>query len=261
MTMTFHALSRLFSGPAMLILSTILCAAHADAREVKMAFGEKIPPYCIPESDSGIELDIMREALAVRGHQLKPRYTSFARIPVMFESGQVDAAMTDAGKNLSAAGGHYGDPAVIYDNVLISLKQRALQIKQPADLAGLTVLSFVGAANRYPDWLAQVKKEGRYSELNDQSRQVLMLSRGRVDLVLSDRYIFRYFSRHLQQSDGFVPPPIEEHRFVKLNPQDYRPIFRDPAIRDDFNFGLRHLKKSGRFDEIYRHYVGSTVKE
>ena len=65
--MTFHALSRLFSGPAMLILSTILCAAHADAREVKMAFGEKIPPYCIPESDSGIELDIMREALAVRG--------------------------------------------------------------------------------------------------------------------------------------------------------------------------------------------------
>lgn len=259
--MTLHAICRFFPGTSILILSSILCAAHAKAREVQMAFGEKIPPYCIPESDSGIELDIMREALAMRGHVLKPRYTSFARIPVMFESGQVDAAMTDAGTNLSSAGGHYGDPAVIYDNVLISLKQRALQIKQPADLAGLSVLSFVGAVNRYPDWLTQVKKNGHYSELNDQSRQVLMLSRGRVDLVLSDRYIFRYFSRLLQQKEGFTPPVIEEHRFVKLNPQDYRPIFRDPAIRDDFNAGLRQLKKSGRFDEIYRHYVGGIVKE
>ncbi|MDQ5887471.1 MAG: transporter substrate-binding protein [Pseudomonadota bacterium] len=260
MTMTLQAISRFFSGTPLLTLAAILGVTHAEAQEVTMAFGEKIPPYCIPENDSGIELDIMREALAVRGHVLKPRYTSFARIPVMFENGTVDAAMTDAGKNLSAAGGHYAEPAIIYDNVLISLKQRALQIRQPTDLAGLSVLSFVGAANRYPDWLAQVKKQGRYSELNDQSRQVLMLSRSRVDLVLSDRYIFRYFSRHLQQSQGFTPPAVTEHQFVKLNPQDYRPIFRDPAIRDDFNVGLRQLKKSGRFDEIYRHYVGGMAK-
>lgn len=231
------------------------------AKDVSMAFGEKIPPYCLPETNSGIELDIIREALAFRGHVLKPKYLPFARIPFEFEMGHVDAAMTDTGKDLSTKGGNYADPAVIYDNVLISLKQRNLHIKQPADLNGLSVLSFVGAANRYPDWLAPVKKDGRYFELNDQSRQVLMLNRGRADLVLSDRYIFRYFSRRLQQTEKFIPAAIDEHRFVKLNPMNYRPIFRDEAIRDDFNAGLAQLKKNGRFNEIYKKYTGDIVYE
>lgn len=238
-----------------------MSATSSYAKNVSMAFGEKIPPYCLPETNSGIELDIIREALAFRGHVLKPKYLPFARIPFEFEIGRVDAAMTDTGKDLSAKGGNYADPAVIYDNVFISLKQRNLHLKQPADLSGLSVLSFVGAANRYPDWLARVKKAGRYFELNDQSRQVLMLNRGRTDLVLSDRYIFRYFSRQLQQTEDFAAAAIDEHRLVKLNPMDYRPIFRDSAIRDDFNAGLRQLKNSGRFNEIYRKYTGDIVYE
>lgn len=238
-----------------------IATTSSYAKDVSMAFGEKIPPYCLPETNSGIELDIIREALAFRGHVLKPKYLPFARIPFEFEIGRVDAAMTDTGKDLSAKGGNYADPAVIYDNVFISLKQRSLNIKQPTDLNGLSVLSFVGAVNRYPDWLAQVKKDGRYIELNDQSRQVLMLNRGRADLVLSDRYIFRYFSRQLQQTEKLVPAAIDEHRFVKLNPMNYRPIFRDSAVRDDFNAGLRQLKSSGRFNEIYRKYTGDNVYE
>lgn len=245
------------------LLATLLAmsASPSYAKDVSMAFGEKIPPYCLPETNSGIELDIIREALAFRGHVLKPKYLPFARIPFEFEMGRVDAAMTDTGKDLSTKGGNYADPAVIYDNVFISLKQRNLHIKHPSDLSGLSVLSFVGAANRYPDWLAQVKKDGHYFELNDQSRQVLMLNRGRADLVLSDRYIFRYFSRQLQQTEDFVPAAIEEHQFVKLNPMNYRPIFRDKAVRDDFNAGLQQLKKNGRYNEIYRKYNGDSVYE
>lgn len=241
--------------PAMLVLAS-LCAPLAQGADVRMAFGEKIPPFCFPETDSGIELEVMREALAFRGHVLKPRYFSFARIPVAFKARDVDAAMTDLGEDLTAWGAAYGDPAVFYDNVFISLTERKLDIRKPEDLRGLSVISFVGAAKRYPSWLNEVKKAGRYFEQNDQALQVLTLDRGRYDVVLSDRNIFRYFTLQLQLNKSFHPKPVVEQSFVKFNAQDYRPIFRDAKIRDDFNAGLKHLKDSGRFKAIYQRYLG-----
>lgn len=245
--------------PACLLLMwplLLLCpAGPAQAAEVRMAFGEKIPPFCFPKTDSGIELEVIRGALAYKGHQLKPLYFPFARIPVSFRDGTVDAAMTDLGQDLSSAGGHYADPAVLYDNVFITLSRRQLKISTPADLKGLSVVSFAGAIKRYPEWLEPVRRAGLYTEINDQSVQVKTLMLGRYDVVLSDRNIFKYFALQLK-SEGFTElQPVDETAFVKLNPQDYRPIFRDPRIRDDFNQGLKQLKESGRFQAIYDKYL------
>jgi predicted signal transduction protein with EAL and GGDEF domain len=44
MTMTLQAISRFFSGTPLLTLAAILGVTHAEAQEVTMAFGEKIPP-------------------------------------------------------------------------------------------------------------------------------------------------------------------------------------------------------------------------
>ncbi len=239
-----------------LLALACLWPALSPAAEVSMAFGEKIPPFCFPETDSGIELEVIGAALAYRGHVLKPRYFSFARITVAFKGGEVDAAMTDLGEDMGGWGAHYGDPAVFYDNIFISLKERKLLIKKPADLRGLSVISFVGAAKRYPEWLDEVRKAGRYFEQNDQALQVLTLDRGRYDLVLSDRNIFRYFTLQLKLNRDFHPKAVSEHSFVELNPTDYRPLFRDSKIRDDFNAGLKHLKDSGRFEAIYQKYLG-----
>lgn len=243
------AVRRAVVGAILLSLST-----WAMAADVSMAFGEKIPPFCFPETNSGIELEVIGEALAYRGHVLKPHYFSFARVPLAFKSHQVDAVMTDLGEDLSRFGGHYGDPAVLYDNVFITLKERNLTIARPSDLDGLSVVSFQGAIKRYPAWLEPVRKAGRYFELNDQALQVRTLMAGRYDVVLSDRHIFHYFTLELMRS-GFSTKLVEEHAFVTPNPQDYRPVFRDAQIRDDFNAGLRRLKESGRYQAIYDKYL------
>lgn len=239
------------------LLQTVscLCLPWAQAADVTMAFGEKIPPFCFPETNSGIELEVIGEALAFRGHVLKPRYFSFARVPVAFKARDVDAAMTDLGQDLRAEGAHYGDPAVFYDNVFISLKERRLAIRKPADLKGLTVISFAGALKRYPEWLGEVAQDGHYYEQNDQALQVRTLDKGRYDVVLSDRNIFKYFSLQLRQT-GYQPKPTVETPFVKFNPLNYRPLFRDRKVRDDFNAGLKHLKETGRFQAIYQKYLG-----
>jgi polar amino acid transport system substrate-binding protein len=38
---------------------------------------------------------------------------------------------------------------------------------------------------------------------------------------------------------------------------NYRPVFRDKKIRDDFNLGLKYLKESGEFQKIYDEYLNS----
>lgn len=238
---------------AFVLLSCIAWATWAS--EVSMAFGDRIPPFCFPESDSGIELEVIGEALALHGHVLKPSYFPFARVPLSFKNRKVDAAMTDGGEDLTPYGAYYGDSAVVYDNVLISLASRKLDIKSPADIKGLTVISFQGAAKRYPEWLAPVVAAGNYFEQNDQGIQVRTLDLGRYDLVLSDRTIFKYFSRQHQYETGKELHPVEEHAFTKVNPNDYRPLFRDPKIRDDFNAGLKQLKASGRFQKIFDKYL------
>jgi polar amino acid transport system substrate-binding protein len=231
------------------------CLAPLQAANISMAFGEKIPPFCFPETDTGIELDVMREALAFRGHVLVPRYFSFARIPVAFKARDVDAAMTDLGEDMTAWGALYGDPAVYYDNMFFTLSERKLVIRKPEDLQGLSVLSFPGGAKRYPLWLDSVKRAGRYYEQNDQALQVLTLDRGRYDIILSDRNIFRYFTTVLKLNNSFRPKAVTAHGFVKLDPMDYRPVFWDKKVRDDFNAGLKNLKDTGRFEAIYQKYL------
>ena len=76
---------------SLVLWGSLSCAAWAA--EVSMAFGERIPPFCFPETNSGIEVDVMREALAYRGHVLKPKYFPFTRVPVAFKAREVDAAM------------------------------------------------------------------------------------------------------------------------------------------------------------------------
>ncbi|WP_324731559.1 substrate-binding periplasmic protein [Pseudomonas paeninsulae] len=239
-----------------LLLSLLLgISGPGSAAQVVMAFGEKIPPFCFPESDSGIELDVIGEALAFRGHKLEPRYFPLARVPLAFRRGEVDAAMTDLGQDLGAAGAHYGNPAVIYDNVFISLNSRHLEINTPKDLKGLSVVAFPGAARRYPEWLAATQKAGLYFEQNNQELQVLGLNKGRFDLVLSDKSIYRYFELLLERTNLFKAKTVDLHPFTEEAPQNYRPLFRDRQIRDDFNAGLEQLKASGRYQAIYDHYL------
>lgn len=239
------------------LLSILLAlAGAAHGASVSMAFGDNLPPYIMAQDHSGIEIEVVREALAFRGHALRPQYMPMGRIPFSFIEGKVDAIMIDVGENMEPYGGHYGEPPVIYDNVLITLKRRKLKLLKPADLKGLNIMAFVGAARRYPEWLQGLSRSREYAERNNQAVQPLLLALGRYDAVLSDRTIFQYYSALQQRADPqFVAPAVDEHALTPPDPRDYRPVFRDAAVRDDFNAGLEQLRKSGRYKAIYDKYL------
>lgn len=238
-----------------LIFVTVFFSALTNAKDILMAFGENIPPYVIERNDKGIEIDIISAALAYKGHTLTPLYFPLARLPIAFQTQQVDAIMGDMGVNLKAYGGYYAAPAVTYDNIFISLKSKNIAITKPNDLDNLQVVSFQGAEKRYPEWLKKVNQEGRLFSVSNQLTQVKLLHLGRYDVVLSDRYIFKHFSNRLKALNIISDTEIDEHTFTNEVPEDYRPVFRDKKTRDDFNFGLNKLKESGEFLKIYARYI------
>ncbi len=226
-----------------------------SAEEVIMAFSKEIPPYIFETQNKGIEIDIIYSALAYKGHTLKPLYFPLGRIPYAFTNNLVDAAMGDMGVNLLSHGGFYANPAVIYDNVFITLKSKGISIRTPSDLNLLSVVSFQGADRRYPKWLKKVKDENRFYGISDQLTQVKLLNFGRYDVVLSDRYIFNYFAKKLRLNNILETQEIVEHKLITENRKNYRPVFRNKKIRDDFNSGLQKLIESGEFQKIYDYYI------
>lgn len=232
----------------------LFCSFILRSDDVVMAFGDAIPPFSFPETNSGIELEVIGAALAHRNHRLVPKYYPLARVPVAFALGEVQAAMTDLGKKMTNPVYH-GDPAVVYNNVLITLKERNISINKPEDLTGLSVISFQGALKRYPQWLEPIKTAGKYLEQNNQMLQVLTLNEGHYDVVLSDKNIFQYYALQVKLKKGHDINPVQFHNFVELNPLDYRPVFWDKVLRDDFNEGLAYLKETGRYKAIYDKYL------
>jgi polar amino acid transport system substrate-binding protein len=236
-------------------LCSVLLSNIANGKDVVMAFSQEIPPYIFEKNNSGIEIDIISSALAYKGHKLVPLYVPLGRVPIAFSNNTVDAAMGDMGVDLKLKGGFYANAAVIYDNVFITLKSRKISIKKPSDLDSLQVVSFQGAEIRYPNWLQKVVEDKRFFGVSDQLIQVQLLYLGRYDVVLSDRYIFKHFVNQLKRVDNLEIKEVDEHVFIDEEPTDYRPVFRDEKIRDDFNLGLKNLKESGGFQNIYDKYM------
>ena len=238
-----------------LFISAML-SCLAEAKDVVMAFSQNIPPYIFQQKNNGIEIDIISAALAYKGHTLKPLYFPLGRIPIAFSHHLVDAVMGDMGVDLKLHGGFYAEPAVIYDNIFITLKSRNITINVPSDLDLLSIVSFQGADKRYPKWLKTANEDKRFYGVSDQLTQVKLLRFGRYDVVLSDRYIFRYFAKKVQAIKAAEKEEFEEHNFnLIMNPKNYQPVFRDKEIRNDFNQGLKSLKESGEFQKIYDAYM------
>jgi polar amino acid transport system substrate-binding protein len=234
------------------LLGALACMGNpASCDEVKVAFGDSLMPFVFPKTNSGIEVDIFRESLQFRQHTLRPVYVPLARVPLEFLHGRVDAAHRDGGLKLPCA--LYADVAVSYHDAIIFLKQSNLNIQHPGDLENLSVYSFQGAKATYPGWLGSTGKLKRYAEVNGQIQQVKTLDMGRYDAIVLDLNIYKYNEALLRREYGHATKPV--NIVYTGAPIDYRPVFRSTRIRDDFNAGLRHLKSTGRYQEIVDNYL------
>lgn len=228
-----------------IIFSLMLTSLKAYCDEVVMIFGKSLAPYIIEENNSGVELSIIKEALALEGHELVPVYTQLDRVAFMFDQNKVDAAHRYIKKVKDKSRFFYGNVTLEYHDVFFTLHERNIAIESPSDLKGFTLLSFQDAKNHYPRWLPEGYK---HNQTSTQINQIKLLQLGLVDIVLSDKNIFSYNSELYRLSSGEVLKGMRMHIFT--SPYKYNPIFKSREIALDFNIGLEKLKKSGRYTEI-----------
>jgi len=77
-----------------------------------------LPPYNISETSSGMEFDIVKEALEMKGYTIKPKYVPQARRNRELLNREVDGALTinpDSGVKA-----FYSDEHIVYQNVVVS---------------------------------------------------------------------------------------------------------------------------------------------
>lgn len=240
-----------------MLISLLFVTLSTSAKDVRMAFCMDLPPYFIQNSNSGIQLDIMREALALKGHKLIPVYMSFERAKLELQENRIDAIersapyLTEDEKIFFAK-----DFTIAFKDVAISLKDNSFKISSVEDLKNKSILAFKGASFYLESYFKKFDpSHQRYRETADQSTQVSMLYRKRVDVIISDELIFKYHHLNYSKNNKNLPEYVVHDIFPNNTYPHNRAAFRDKKIRDDFNYGLEKIKNSQRYKQMIDAYT------
>lgn len=235
---------------AVCFLAFDVAPSFPGPKELTLAVGLALPPYNIPETDSGIELDIVREALQIKGYAVKAKFVPFARVRRELMSREVDGAMTinpDSGIET-----FYSNEHLVCQNVVVTLKKNGFHVRGIADLKDISVIAFQDATLYLgKDFAAMSETNPKYKEIANQEIQINLLYTNRVDAIVLDKNIFYHHRKHNTMVDTSQPVDI----WTIFEPTAFSVAFVDQKVRDDFNEGLKELRKSGRYDEIIKRYV------
>lgn len=237
-------------------------AATGHAETVRVGIGFAIPPYVIQAENAGVEVDIIRYALKAAGHEVEFIYLPNLRLPVAFADGKVDCVATNAAYDLALDSGRQAFNSVttvVFQNFAVTLADDGHRIETIGDLVDKTVLGFNNSVKYLgPDFQRMAAVNEHYSELADQALQVRMLYSSRVDAIISDKRIFRYWRMRLSKMAS--APVLDLDREVRLHPifspSPRHVAFRDAALRDAFNAGLKTIRKAGVVKTVEARYAG-----
>lgn len=228
--------------------------AGESVRAKEISFGmREVAPYVVKTATgvSGLDYEIIRAALAEKGHSLAVKIYPFARLIATFnDNKEIEAAApVVASFNLQ---GILTEPFITYRNIGLSLAQARLPINSIADLATLQIIAFQNARSVLgPGFAAAVGNNNRYREESNQQLSVKVLFNGRADLIIGERRILNHF---INEPSTEINNSIETIEHPLFSPVHYSVIFRDPALAADFNSGLAVIKASGAYDAILQKY-------
>lgn len=223
-------------------------AASADGPVLRIGFSTSSPPYVDVRNRTGLEPTLVAAVLARSGYRLTPVFLPHARALEQVRKGALDGC-GPVGRHADVTGLFLGAVYVQYRNVAVSLEAAGLDIRALEDLRDLTVTAFHNArVFMGPEFAAMADANPRYEELVDQQAQVEAFFRRRDRVIVLDERIFAWHRDRMAASG--VLPPVRVHRIFPA--QDRFFVFRDPAVRDAFDTGLRGLKEDGEYERLVR---------
>lgn len=247
------------------ILQVILqtSAAHAQApsrtptpplKELTIVFGVYRPPYIFEKRNVGLDYDLAEAALKNSGYSIKAIHSPNNRALKEIEMGKVDGVIGFASQpdreNL-----YHSKPIISYDNVVITKKASGITIEKAEDLKKARFLSFSNARNYLGAEYLKMVKDVRYdTEISNQEDQNRMFWQGKVQAIILDINIFRYYRNSLKDKFN-TSEEVIVHRIFSAKSNERVAVFKSKVVRDQFNQGLQELKASGTYQKIFDRYI------
>lgn len=244
-----------------LLTSKSINASAADNPLLRAGVSFAIPPWVIQETNSGIELDILRSALRPYAIEVEPVFIPFARAFSLFDSNDLDVVLN--AKPGSVRSGFYSDPVVQFENVAISLKKKNFPTDLTiADLTDKRVVAFQNASKFLGrEFQEMTEKNKLYDEIAKQKIQInLLFLRGKIDFIIMDKSIFGYYwseaIEELKSNGEDTSSLLQPVEFHYLFPKTSYPfVFQNEDIKNKFNEGLRKLHENGNYALIIEKYT------
>ena len=229
------------------------------AKDLRISIGTELPPYVFYQNSTGIEVDIIREALKVKGHTVSFHFVPKMQVQRSLKNREIDGTVQNAkfvignGSNLTV---YDSDTTVTYHNFAIAFDYQNFQIQSVNDLLNKEVLAFQNASKYLgPVYAAMAKENDNYREHPKQSVHVKDLYAGKAEVLISDKRIFNYWKNSAQSKGRLYGNEMEKIKFHAIFEPSARNVkFLERNTRDDFNDGLMLIKASGLYQSIIKKY-------
>jgi polar amino acid transport system substrate-binding protein len=232
-------------------------------KELKVAYGNALAPWVIPDENRGILIDLMTATMEPVGYKIVPLYLPYLRRINGYKSNLVDVS-SDINSNTTKAEnliGHFSGTVYEYKNYLISLSENNLALNTLEDVGQRSLISWQGAKEHLGKYYKNLMdKNPNYRENHDQTFQVKALFLKRFQIAQMDLQIFKYY-RNLIQKAGQIDTTLKVDLFPVLGASPNGFLFKDEKVRDLFVERIKQLKASGEFQKIFDKYTVEVLNQ
>lgn len=237
-----------------IVVAAFLCCfsttSFAQQEKLNLIAGLAKPPFIIEEGHSGLQLEIISQAFALKNIEVEFTHLPLGRNITGFQQWDVHGVIT-LPESYKYPGMHISAPYITYENVAVSLAAKELVIESLDDLSDKSLIAFQNA-KRYlgKDYNDVVSYLIDYREIADQDKQIKMLFSGRTEVIIADINIFKYFVK--THSGSMFQKLFTIHHIFET--RDYVAGFKTKATKELFDSGIKEIRENGTYQMLVDKY-------
>ena len=224
---------------------------QSETKTLEVITGLPKPPFILEDTNSGLQLDLIRAAL------LPDYFVKFISVPLGRNITSYQRMNVDGIATLPIGYQHpnmyISKPYIDYQNVAISLAESDFTIESIDDLSGKSVAAFQNAKKFLgEDFSKKMAYLMDYREIADQMKQISMLYSRNTEVIVLDSRIFKYFIRENAGQTRYKKA-INIHYI--FDERSYVAGFNTKELCEQFDLGIAKIREQGIYQQILDKYL------
>jgi len=239
-----------FGAEAKLDTSIEIKPATKVKQVIELVTGLPKPPFIMDKDGNGLQLELIKAALAFSNIEVKFVAMPLGRNITGFLRRNADGVITliPEYKHPSL---HLSIPYVTYQNVAISLVEKQFSIVNISDLSNKNIMAFQNAKKFLgEEYNEAITYTMGYREVHDQELQIENLFLRRAEVIILELNIFKWFIKNAHEA--LYSKPFSVHYI--FDEKNYSVGFKSKDIRDKFNQGIQKMREDGSYQMIIDSY-------